>query len=68
MKLVPLIKWAKEIFEVVPHTRTLQKWCANGDLPARKIGGVWYIDKDAFENSTGNDLADQILNSSKRSA
>jgi len=27
----------------------LWRWCRNGELPARKIGGEWYVDLDAFD-------------------
>lgn len=28
----------------------LWRWCREGRLPARKIGGDWYVDLDAFDN------------------
>lgn len=27
----------------------MQRWCRNGELPARKIGGEWYVDLDKFD-------------------
>lgn len=27
----------------------LWRWCREGRLPARKIGGEWYVDLDAFD-------------------
>ncbi len=27
----------------------LQRWCRAGKLPARKIGGEWYVDLDEFD-------------------
>jgi len=30
-------------------------------VPAKKMGGTWYIDLDAERRQTGNPLADAIL-------
>lgn len=27
----------------------LQRWCRAGALPARKLGGEWYVDLDEFD-------------------
>jgi len=27
----------------------LWRWCREGRLPARKIGGEWYVDLEAFD-------------------
>jgi hypothetical protein len=32
----------------VPEAK-LWRWCRNGELPAKKIGGEWYVDLDAFD-------------------
>jgi hypothetical protein len=31
----------------------LWRWCRTGKLPARKIGGEWYVDLDAFDRGLG---------------
>lgn len=36
----------------VPATK-LQRWCRAGELPARKIGGEWYVDLDEFDRGQG---------------
>jgi hypothetical protein len=36
----------------------LQRWCRNKQLPARKIGGEWYVDLDAFDQSEPEENAD----------
>lgn len=28
----------------------LQRWCRVGALPARKLGGEWYVDLDEFDH------------------
>jgi len=29
----------------------LWRWCREGKLPARKIGGEWFVDLDAFDKA-----------------
>lgn len=49
MKYIPLEKLNETIFRDAPvPLRKLQRWCRKGDLPARKIGGEWFIDLDEF--------------------
>lgn len=61
MKLQKLKDWADENLVTDVPTRTLQSWCENGHLPARKLGKLWFVEVGALERSTGNELADQIL-------
>ena len=61
MKLQKLKDWADDHFETKVPTRTLQSWCENGHIPARKMGKFWFVDLEAMKSSTGNELADQIL-------
>lgn len=43
-----------------PPETTLRKWLRDGVLPARKIGGRWYIDELAF--LAGDDeLVERVL-------
>lgn len=45
-----------------PSASSVRRWAEAGELPAKKIGGRWFIDIDAEMNSTGNDLVDKVLN------
>ena len=44
-----------------PSKRTAQHWCVSGAVPAKKIGNKWFVDTDAEQLETGNDLVDQVL-------
>lgn len=68
MKLMSLSEWAEKRFTPAsrPTNRTLTELCCNGDLPARKVGRKWFIDIEADSLTTGNDLADMVLNDSAR--
>lgn len=49
MKYVPLVKLNETIFRDAPiPVPKLQRWCRKGELPARKIGGEWFVDLDEF--------------------
>ena len=63
-KLMPLMEYAKARFSTPPSRNTLYKWCENGDLPAKKIGGGWYVDLGAEISDTGNELANSVLGES----
>ena len=39
-----------------PPETTLRRWMQDGAIPARKIGGSWFIDEDAWL-AGGDDLA-----------
>ncbi|WP_297533001.1 DNA-binding protein [Thalassolituus sp.] len=61
-KLTPLKKFVKDKFGDDVPMRTAQHWCQHGHVAgARKIGRQWFVDPDAFDSSTGNELADSIL-------
>ena len=50
MNLVTLSKLNALRFSVEPvPEQKLQRWCRAGTLPARKIGGEWYVDLDEFD-------------------
>ena len=34
----------------------LQRWCREKVLPARKLGGEWWVDLDEFDKPPQNDL------------
>ena len=62
MKLLALPEWRKERFlPPRPTLRTCRNWCVNGDVPAVRRGGLWFIDIEQEENQTGNDLVDSVL-------
>lgn len=44
-----------------PHASSVRRWIESGDIPGKKIGGRYYVELDAEESSTGNELADRIL-------
>lgn len=58
-----LHEWGAETFvgDGAPFRPTLKRWAASGQIPARMIGGRWFVDLDAWEASTGDDLADAVL-------
>lgn len=65
MALKELSAWIEERFEEPrPSTRTAQHWCVSGAVPAKKIGGRWFIDTEREKRETGNDLVDQVLRAS----
>jgi hypothetical protein len=45
-----------------PPRVTVRRWCEANNLPARKIGGIWYIDADAFERDDDDVLFDKVMN------
>jgi hypothetical protein len=61
-KLTPLKKFVEERFGDTVPMRTAQHWCQHGHVAgARKIRRQWFVDPDKFDNTTGNELADNIL-------
>lgn len=62
-KLMDLSEWREKRFtgDKKPSLRTCQNWAANGDIPAIKIGRLWFVDIDQQARQTGNPLIDQFL-------
>ena len=61
-KLMDPEQWRRARFAGEPPAMsTIRKWCREGTIPAKKIGGAWYIDLDAEKRMTGNELADSVL-------
>lgn len=44
-----------------PCKRTIKTWVENGTVAGRIVGMLVYVDADAWERSTGNAVADRIL-------
>ncbi|MCU7836488.1 MAG: hypothetical protein KZQ83_14720 [gamma proteobacterium symbiont of Taylorina sp.] len=42
-----------------PTPKTIKNWIDKGILPGKKLGGKFWV--DLSQESTGNNLADQIL-------
>lgn len=50
MNLVSISRFNALRFPQDPQPLTkLWRWCREGRLPARKIGGEWFVDLDAFD-------------------
>lgn len=50
MNLVSLSTFNAKRFPDDPRSPSeLQRWCREKYLPARKIGGEWFVDLDAFD-------------------
>jgi hypothetical protein len=60
-KLMTLEKWRHERFETPPSKSTALRYAQNGDIPAKKIGGQWFVMLDEEINTTGSDRVDAIL-------
>lgn len=56
--------WAEKYFEAgsKPAETTVRRWMRIGVVPARKIGGAWYID-EALWAANGNPLVARVLKS-----
>jgi len=63
-KLIKLMAWRKKRFgegKEGPSERTVRNWANNGEIPAVRRGGLWFIAEDAELELTGNPLVDDIL-------
>ena len=62
MKLVDAKTWAERTFdpESMPPEVTLQRWLRTGAVPARKVGGRWFVDEHAWL-AGGDDLMLRVL-------
>jgi len=50
MNLVSLPRLNELRFPADPQPMAkLWRWCREGRLPARKVGGEWFVDLDAFD-------------------
>jgi len=64
MRLLRAPEFCRRYFDEAsrPSERTVRRWIQQGHVPGRQIGGSWYVDADQWEKSTGNQLADKVLN------
>lgn len=46
-----------------PSKRTIIRLIHLGDLPAKKVGKIFYVDIEAEAKKTGNPLVDRVLGS-----
>lgn len=60
-QLMPLHEWRTVRFTTPPSRATAVRWCENGEIPAKLIGGKWYVKFVEEMQSTGDDLVDQVL-------
>lgn len=60
-KLMPLKQWCKERFTTPPAYSTALRMVHSGEVPAKKLGGSWYVMAEEEVNSTGSDRVDAIL-------
>lgn len=63
MKLMTPEAWSAKYFDESskPAIMTLRRWLRDGVVPARKIGGTWYIDEHAWV-ADGDELVLKVLN------
>jgi predicted site-specific integrase-resolvase len=55
-------KWLDRNFDPSsrPSIATLQRWLRDGKIPAKKVGGTWFIDEHAWL-ADGDDLVARVL-------
>lgn len=62
MHLMTTEKWLHRYFDPSsrPSIATLQRWLRDGKIPAKKVGGTWFIDEHAWL-ADGDDLVERVL-------
>ncbi len=62
MHLMTTEKWLDRYFDPSsrPSIATLQRWLRDGKIPAKKVGGTWFIDEHAWL-ADGDDLVERVL-------
>jgi len=50
LKLMTAPAWAEKYFDEAsrPAEITISRWLRSGKIPARKVGGTWYVDEHAW--------------------
>jgi hypothetical protein len=63
-QLMSVNDWRAARFAVKPPSeQTVRRWCEHGDIPAKKIGGQWFVMVNEELRTTGDDLVDSVLKS-----
>jgi len=44
-----------------PSMRTARSWCEHNQLPARKVGRNWFVDLEAFDAGSDDEIVNRIL-------
>ena len=62
-KLISIQGYIEKEFDPIsaPSPATVRRWCAKGEVSAKKTGRAWYIVRDLSIQSTGNPLVDKVL-------
>ena len=63
MRLISINEFVDTYFsqQSRPSTRAVRNWCRDDKLPAKQIGGQWFIDAEAFEADDDADMMQRIL-------
>jgi hypothetical protein len=61
VRLIPLEAWlARHFGEPRPAMVTARRWARIGKIPARKVGGDWFVDEVKWL-ADGNRLVERVL-------
>lgn len=62
MKLISPAVWLDRYFDADsrPSEVTLRRWLRDGKIPARKVGGSWFVDEHAWL-AGDDDLVRRVL-------
>ena len=62
MQFMTIDRWAEKYFseDSRPPEATMRRWMQTGAVPARKIGGSWYVEVHAWL-AAGNPLVERVL-------
>lgn len=61
-KLISIQGYIDKTFDPMgaPSPHTVRRWCVEGKIIAKKIGGIWFIVQQEEKDST-NDLVNKVL-------